>query len=132
MRQADIQECKALGRTPKEALRLGLQMSLYALSAIEDDGGVTAMFGLTVVSGLEGLARPWLLGSDRVFMHGRELLCIGRHIIGLWKEEYPRLENIVSSDNERAIRLLGKWGFEIDQREEVHRGVAFRRFKLAQ
>jgi hypothetical protein len=125
MREADRIECQALGRTPKEALRLGLRMSLYTLSAIEDDGGVTAMFGLTAVSVLDGAARPWFLGTDRVFMHPRELLCTGRKILSWWKSEFPSLENIVAVNNHAAIRLLMHWGAVVGGEEEVHGGVRF-------
>jgi hypothetical protein len=132
MREADRIECKALGRTPKEALRLGLRMSLYSLSAIEDDGAVTAMFGLTVVSALSGVARPWFLGTDRVFMHPRELLCIGKRVLTWWKDEFPCLENIVAVNNHAAIRLLCKWGFEVGGAVEIHRGIEFVPFRAIQ
>jgi hypothetical protein len=130
MRQADVAECRALGRTPKEALRMGLRMSLYALSAIEDDGAVTAMFGLTVVSALGGVARPWFLGTDRVFMHPRELLCIGRKVVRWWNSEFSHLENIVAVDNHAAIRLLMHWGATIETKAETHGGVEFVPFTI--
>jgi hypothetical protein len=130
MRQADREECRALGRTPKEALRMGLKASLYSLSAIEDDGGVTAMFGLTVVSALGGVARPWFLGTDRVFEHQRALLCTGPKIIHWWTSEFPRLENIVSVDNHAAIRLLRHWGARVGGAIETHKGVDFVPFTI--
>lgn len=131
MREEDRRECLALGRTPKEALRMGLKLSLYAMTAIEDSGEVTAMFGLNIVSAIEGRACPWFLGTDRVFMHGRDLLCTGGRILSWWRSEYPYLENLVSVENVRAIRLLRRWGFSVGGREEVHRGVAFVPFRSA-
>ena len=131
MRQADQRESRALGRTPKEALRMGIRMSLYSLSAIDDEGKPMAMFGVVAVSMLSGVGRPWFLGTDRVFMHPRELLCTGKRIIAWWQSEFPHLENIVSADNVMAIRLLKRWGFEVGTEEEVHQGVAFVPFHLA-
>lgn len=105
-------------------------MSLYSLSAIEDDGAVTAMFGLTAVSALGGLARPWFLGSDDVFNHPRELLCTGRRIIQWWLREFPTLENIVAVNNHAAIRLLMHWGATVGGKQEAHRGVQFVPFTI--
>ena len=90
-------------------------------------GEVTAMFGLHVVNALAGVAHPWFLGTDRVFMHPRELLCIGRKVLTWWRDEYPCMENIVAADNDRAIRLLKHWGAEFGG-EETHRDVTFLRF----
>lgn len=130
MRDADRRECEALGRSPKEALRMGLRTSLYALTAIEDTGEPTAMFGLNVASALTGTATPWLLGTDRIFMHSRELICTGSKLLKRWKSEYPCMENIVSADNDRAILLLKHWGAEIGRSEQMHGGVAFLTFRF--
>lgn len=131
MREADRKECWALGRTPKEALRLGILTGEHTLTAL-DDGIPAAMMGLHIMSLLSGSAAPWFLGTNRVFMHPRELLCTGRRILSWWKAEFPHLENIVSVENGRAIRLLKHWGFEVGGREEMHRGVAFVPFRAIQ
>ena len=102
------------------------------MTAVEDDGTPVAMFGLYVINMLNGEARPWFLGTEAVFRYPRELLAVGRKIVEWWSNEFPRLENIVSIENEPAIRLLGKWGFEVGGELEDHRGIAFvpfRRFK---
>lgn len=125
MREADRRECWALGRTPKEALRIGLRTGLHAMTAIEDSGQPAAMWGLHVTSLVGGEATPWFLGTDRVFMHPRELLRIGSRIVAWWRSEYPYMRNIVSVENDRAIRLLRHWGAEIGETRELHRGVAF-------
>lgn len=130
MRAQDRRECEALGRTPKDALRWGLRTSLYALTATTDGGEPMAMFGVVTVSSLGGVARPWFLGTDRVFMHTRDLLCIGSRIISWWRSEYQCMENIVSTENVKAIRLLQHWGFVVGGKEEVYRGVAFVPFHL--
>lgn len=125
MREADHIECKALGRSPKDALRLGLRTGLHVLTAVEDDGTPVAMFGLFVVSSLGGEARPWFLGTDLVFDHPRELLTIGRMVLDWWRAEFPVLENIVAVENVKAIRLLHHWGAVVGGKEEAHKGVIF-------
>ena len=95
------------------------------LTAVEDDGTPVAMFGLHITNALCGHATPWFLGTERVFMHPRELLCIGRRVLSWWRGEFVSLENIVSVENERAIRLLRHWGADIGDKEELHRGIAF-------
>jgi hypothetical protein len=130
MRYDDRVECRALGRTPKSALRLGLVASLYCLAAVEDDGTPVAMFGLNVVSAAEGKARPWFLGTDGVFNHPRELLREGRRILAWWTGEFPNLENIVAVRNERAVRLLTHWGAIIGGKQQFLRGVEFVPFRI--
>jgi len=106
---------------------MGLVMSSHVLTAIDAEGSPVAMFGVVAVNMLTGVAHPWFLGTDRVFMHPRELLCIGRKVLTCWRDEYPCMENIVAADNDRAIRLLKHWGAEFGG-EETHRDVTFIRF----
>lgn len=107
-----------------------MRASLYCLTVIEDDNDVTAMFGLTAISVLGGIARPWLLGTDRLFDHRRDLLTIGRHVFASWGREFPHMENIVSVENVKAIRLLKRWGAEIGTEVETYRGLAFVPFTI--
>jgi hypothetical protein len=130
MREADRIECRALGRTPKDALRIGLRTGVHVFTAVEDDGTPVAMFGLFVVSAMTGEAVPWLLGTDRVFMHPRELLFIGRLTIEWWQSQYPHLGNIVAVQNRRAINLLRHWGAQIGREAEIHGGVEFVPFRF--
>jgi hypothetical protein len=130
MRAVDRIECEALGRSPKEALRFSLRTSLHAMTAVEDDETPVAMFGIYPLDAIGGSAIPWFLGTDRVFMHPRELLCSGRRILDWWRSKFPHLENIVAVENEAAIRLLTHWGAEVGGKTEVHRGVSFVPFRF--
>lgn len=104
---------------------------MHTMTAL-DDGIPAAMFGLHIINMLSGAATPWFLGTDRVFMHPRELLSTGKRILTMWRSEFPVLENIVSVENDAAIRLLRHWGFAVGGAEEVHRGVAFVPFRAIQ
>lgn len=123
MRHFDVRECEALGRSPKEALRTGLRCSLSAFTAIDEIP--VAMFGVVPEALMGGVGRVWFLGTDQVHQCPRELLVIGRRMIAGWLDSFSRLENVVSTENEAAVRLLEKWGFTVDDKKEDHRGVEF-------
>lgn len=127
MREIDKVECAAMGRSPKEALRAGFARSSRAWTALIDDRP-HAMFGVVVTSALGGNATPWFLGTDEVYKQGRELLMWGPGIIERMVDSSMTLQNIVSANNSRAIRLLEKWGFEVAKEEQEIGGVNFRLF----
>ncbi|CAB4120767.1 hypothetical protein UFOVP5_4 [uncultured Caudovirales phage] len=112
MREADVIECRAMGRSPKDALRLGIKTSAEAWTA-KVDGRPEAMFGLVITSALGGTATPWMLGTDAIYRHPREMICHGEKVLRRWLDSYPLLGNYVSVDNSRAIRLLRRWGCKI-------------------
>lgn len=128
MRHMDRIECEALGHSPKEALRACLRRSLWTLTAMKD-GVPHAMFGVAPVSAVEGIGIPFFLGTDTVYGHGRDLLSRGPAVIGLMRESFPVLENVVAAENARAIRLLKHWGFSFGATLEVG-GVPFIRFGM--
>jgi hypothetical protein len=49
MRDSDRRECAALGRTPKQGLRLSLRTSFEAVTALDPDGRPLAMFGVAPI-----------------------------------------------------------------------------------
>ena len=128
IRVHDREECEAMGRTPKQALRLALLSSEKAWTALLDDKP-EAMFGVVVESVLTGEGTPWFLGTNEVYRHGRELLMWGPGLVERMCDSCPRLSNLVSSRNRRAIRLLGRWGFTVGEEEVIVRGIPFRPFE---
>jgi hypothetical protein len=129
MRAIDISECAAMGRTPRQSLRLGLMASDKAWTALVD-GLPEAMFGVVVDSALTGEVTPWFLGTDEVYRHGRELLMMGPGLVAHLCDS-RRASNLVSAGNSQAIRLLKRWGFTVDEATVDMRGVPFRRFERA-
>jgi len=128
MRDIDRRECEAMGQTPKQALRAALASSSRAWTALVDDQP-EAMFGVVVRSALGGEAVPWFLGSDEVYRHGRELVMWGPAIISRLHDSSMTLRNLVSSENTKAIRLLRRWGFTVEDDEQEIGGVMFRAFQ---
>lgn len=129
IRAVDGIECAAGGRTPKEALRLGLKASTQAVTFLLD-GKPVAMLGIVPESIIEGRATAWMLGTDEVDRAARVIVKIGPGLLAKMREDWPRLENIVAVRNVKAIRMLRWLGFAFDDEIRYVRGVAFRRFRI--
>lgn len=128
MRAVDERECKAFGHTGKQALREAVLNSTHAWTAFVDDRP-EAMFGLVVNSALTGEGAPWFLGTDEVYRHGRELLMWGPAIVTRMHDSSPRLRGLVSRENTAAIRLLRKWGFNVELDRQRIGGADFYPFE---
>lgn len=127
MRDADKRECEAFGHTPAAALENALRSSLWALTAMFD-GEPHAMLGVTPLSMVEGIGVPWMLGSDRIYDSGRELVRVVPPVVAEMHESFGRLENYVSADNGRAIAFLRHFDFELSGDVRIVGGVPFLRF----
>jgi hypothetical protein len=126
MREADRVEARAFGHSPEMALQLGLWSGPAHVALV--DGLPEAMFGLRIKSALAGIGTPWMLGTEAVYRHGREMLRMGAAVLRGMFDSTPSLENLVSADNARAIRLLERWGFVVEREVEMIGGVPFRMF----
>lgn len=127
MREIDRREAEAFGHSPKEGLRIGLRGSVLAWTAMVD-GRPEAMFGVTPVSVIESRGLAWFLATDAAFGCARALLTAAPAAIEAMHRRFNRLENWVSTENHAAIRMLGRWGFELGERTMVVKGVEFRPF----
>lgn len=120
-------ECEAHGQSPKSALRLGAQGSPI-VGVADVAGKAEAIFGVSPVSTIEGIGRPWMLGTQRLRAERRAFLIVGPAVIAQIERYFPRLENYVHADNGGSIRWLARLGFVVE-RELVHvGGEPFRRF----
>lgn len=127
MRDADKRECGAFGHSPAEALTGALRSSLWALTAMFD-GEPLAMLGVTPRNMMEGSGVPWMLGTERIYDSGRELVRYVPAILGEMFDSFTVLENYVSVDNERAVSFLRHFDFEIYEAVVNIGGVPFKRF----
>jgi ribosomal protein S18 acetylase RimI-like enzyme len=125
MRSIDRMECAALGRSPKEALRKGVEQSLEAYTALRN-GRPIAIIGVVPTSFWRGRGTIWMLGTDEVYHSGRALLHYGPLLIDEWLKTFEVLENVISIDNAPALNLLQRLGFTVGAADvETHRGVDF-------
>lgn len=134
MRACDQRECAAMGHSPKQALRIGLLASDRAFTVMID-ARPAAIFGLVIRCALTGEAVPWMLGTDALDRQARALMLHGPAVIEALRrsgrgEGYWRLSNYVAADNSRAIRLLRRWGFVVEDAPVRQRGVDFHPFHM--
>ena len=122
-------ECEAFGHSPRQGLRMGLFNSDQAWTALVD-GRPEAIFGCITVSALGGVGSPWLLGTDEVYRHGRELLQWGPGFIKAISDSTPNLKNLVSVFNVRGVQLLRAWGFSVGSEAILIGGVPFVPFSI--
>lgn len=113
MRPWDVRECTVFGFTPERALRYSLSGSLMAWTA-RLDGEPIAMFGAASVSLIEGTGRPWMLGTEAIYQQGRALIRLAPGYVAMMRERFPRMDNLIHRDNDRALRLLRRLGFQIE------------------
>jgi hypothetical protein len=122
-------EALAMGRTPKDALRIGLRCSLSAFTAVDGVKPI-AMLGVVPVGLLGGRGTVWMLGTDDLFRRGRDMLRLAPPVLAEWLETFSLLENVIAVENVKAIRVLKTWGFDVGGPEQVHRGVRFVPFRM--
>lgn len=84
------------------------------------------MLGVVATDLLGGRGTVWMLGTDVVFDHARDLMRYGPRILDRWMQTFSRLENIIVIDNWKAIRLLERWGFTIGETVSLHGAVPHR------
>lgn len=89
------------------------------------------MFGVSPIDMLSGRGSPWFLGTDEVFEYGRDLVSRGPRIIAWFQAAFGEMENFVSVENVKAIRLLKAWGAEVEDRTQTIGGVAFMPFRFS-
>ena len=128
MREHDVIECAAFGHTPKQALRGALAASSLAMTALVD-GRAEAMFGLVVTNALCGEGSPWMLGTEAIYCHPREMIAMGPGWLRTMAATTPRLSGAVAAANARAIRLLRAWEFSVGDVPSARRGVPFVTFE---
>lgn len=121
----DRRECEAFGRSPKEALRYSLRVSVEAWTAVDPDGKPLAMMGVSSLGLMSSKGSPWFLGTERVFDYAISLLELGPGVIASWLNLFDTMENLVSVENVKAIRLLRRWGATIGSDPSDHGGVSF-------
>jgi hypothetical protein len=121
MRAADTEEVKAFGRTPKDALRIGLM--------VEDRP--EGMMGMVPVNLLDRIGAPWMLGTDELYRHPRAWLELMPKVVSRWGDSTKHLSNLIGRTNTRAIRMLRRCKFAIGEEVTVIGGVDFVTFSMA-
>jgi hypothetical protein len=110
MREIDKRECRAFGRSPKDALRISLKTSFHALTAL--DPGWESPCDVRSVSARHAVRQGnAVVPRDRRRVRLRTRPDAARPAIIAWfSETFPEMDNLVSAENVKAIRLLKAWG----------------------
>lgn len=107
MRAADVAECKAMaGLSPRDGLRRSMMRSQAWTVLV--NGRPEMMFGVSDLNVLTGIGSVWMLATDEVDKHPRELLRLSPEWVRKLFARYSVLRNVVSIDNAASIRWL-KW-----------------------
>ena len=131
MRAADRAEIMASSELePLPCLIRSVKVSSEVLVALTSGGVPFAIFGVAPVA--EGLASPWMLGTDEMLRHGKEIVKLSRTFVKRWASAHGVLSNFVDTRNTTSIAWLKRTGFRMGEPEPFgSRGQFFRRFEGA-
>jgi len=114
LRAADKRELKAsCGYGPVTALTLSLKASDDAFVLADEQDSPVLMFG--VVNAGQDIGVPWMLGSNGIYQHTRQLKAECKKWLEFLHEDYGLLYNYVHAENPKAIRWLQWMGFTMVQ-----------------
>jgi hypothetical protein len=130
MRQADIDECLAMGMTDiRAAVAESVEASVISWTATVD-GRVACIFGVTPVTVLGSEGIPWMVGTPLISKHARAFIRMSPLYIAQMLRAYPHLANYVHSRNRQAVAWLKRMGFTIREAVEASTGEMFHPFEM--
>lgn len=127
MREIDKLECRAVGKTPKQALVQCLDRSSLIWTG-EVESRPEAMFGVIPGSVLDGIGHPWLLGTDLAREQRRAFAELAQGYLDRIQQRFPRLENYIATENLIGRAWLRRCGFDFDSEPVYHNGIEMLRF----
>lgn len=124
LRQQDIAELHALEMTDlHHVVHYCVQESHWSWAAVVD-GDLACIFGVSP----EGA--PWMLGTDLVRAHRRNLAREAPRYIRQMLEDHPRLVNRVHAANTVAVAWLRRVGFTLHPATPEPNGEMFHTFEM--
>ena len=131
IRDVDALELRlSSGETAATALERALVVSRDPLSCYYD-GRILAMFGVGEHTFLSTEGSPWLIGSNEMSHHPKEVLRKSKAFVQDWSEKYNLLSNYVWVYNFPAITWLKWLGFTVHPPEPYGKyGAMFHKFTL--
>lgn len=118
MRQCDKDEVYAsCGMYPHDALKESMELSDKTWVATVGISPI-AIFGISVIN--EEFSVVWMLGTDELYDHPREIMRASKRIIKSMHEHSRILYNYVDTRNVKAIQWLLSIGFKISYVEEAY------------
>lgn len=129
LRSADVEEIRAAYGDNVQDVAIE-SVTLADESYVGAYEGVPfALFGVGSVSFTSNTGTPWLIGTDEITKHSKQVLVVSRAMIKDWMTRYAKLENYVDARNTVSIRWLKWLGFTIDEAQPYGvAGLPFHRF----
>ena len=125
LRQQDVAELRALEFTDMpHVVRHCVLLSDWCWAA-RVDGGLACIFGVSKNG------EPWMLGTDLVAKHRRNLAREAPHYIRLMLKDHPRLINRVHAANTVAVAWLRRVGFTLHPATPEPNGEMFLTFEMS-
>lgn len=110
IREEDRQEIEALGVTPYNAFKFGLEPTADTWTALLN-GVPMAMLGTYKQSMLGDSAEIWMLGTRDIDFIAREMIVITRKILKYELTRHKELYNFIDARYTKAIKWLKILGF---------------------
>jgi len=112
LRLADRSECMAaLGMSPEAVLPLLVQQGNYVWAGVDEVGEVFGLFGVDPVKGMDSLGIVWMVTTDDIFKHRRNLLKLAPKWLDRLHKVRPLLGNHIDARNTTHIHWLKRMGF---------------------
>lgn len=131
MRVSDVMEIKALnGNDPLTAVEESIKASERKWTVRDiNTGELICIYGFAKLTAIGGAA-PWMLGTDLLDEHKKELLVRSRRALPHILKVYPYLWNVASADNTDTLLYLEWLGFTIGKTFTMPNGSPAREFRL--
>ena len=119
LRTADRMELEALGRTPLEALSIGVNESPLCFTAFDEEGVANIIWGSAPSPDPE-VGYVWLLASNGLKKNWVQLLRETPNAIKMVSGDYGVLANAVHAENKVHIRWLRWAGFTMLREVQIN------------
>jgi len=112
LRDADRAECfAAAGASPELLLPLQVEQGSYVWAAEDQEGIVQGLFGVDVVKANRHFGTIWMMTSDAVLQHKRDLVRLAPKWLARMHRIRPLLGNRIDARNTLHVRWLRRLGF---------------------
>ena len=117
MRREDVEECAALGLSPREAVERSAMVSEFSVTVLFD-GEVAAMSGVRTIASETALGPPvsgvfWILTGEPCARHPRAFLKHSRELVAGYLRYCPHLFNYIDARHKPALRMAKWMGFNL-------------------
>jgi len=126
MREQDVKEVLALGNKPYEALVYSILHDEAQTFTLFYGKEPVLIFGTVKES--HGLARIWMLATDKAYTKPRRIAILSKIWIKVLQKPYEILYNYVWIGNQKAVKLLIYLGCDIDKEIVTKKNLDFVKF----